>query len=86
MYSIVAITGLDGHPYGSWRKKDPPRRMWLQSYLSQDLPTCRTMTYGYNSKISAYKVDTVMDFGRALMEELKLVRKSTEVCQGLAPP
>jgi hypothetical protein len=54
--------------------------MWLCDFLSKDLPYCRTMIYGYDSKLSAYTVNTVMDYGRGLMEELKLARKLAEVC------
>src|SRR2546429_9209449 len=77
--SIIAITGLDGHAYGSWRGKGNLGRMWLRDFLSKDLPSCRTMTYGYNSKLSGHKIDTIMDYGRGLIEELKKVRNTEEV-------
>ncbi len=77
--SIIAITGLDGHAYGSWRGKGNLGRMWLRDFLSKDLPCCRTMTYGYNSKLSSHGIDTIMDYGRELIEELKKVRNTEEV-------
>lgn len=77
--SIIAITGLDGHAYGSWRGKGNLGRMWLRHFLSQDLPYCRTMTYGYNSKLSARGIDTIMDYSRGLMEALKKIRNTEEV-------
>ena len=52
--------------------------MWLRDFLSRDLPCCRTMIYGYNSKLSSHGIDTIMDYGRELLEELKKVR-NTEV-------
>lgn len=61
--SIIAITGLDGHAYGSWRGKGNLGRMWLRDFLSKDLPYCRTMVYGYNSKLSTHGIDTIMDYG-----------------------
>ncbi|KAH7201171.1 hypothetical protein DER44DRAFT_616215, partial [Fusarium oxysporum] len=73
---IIAITGLDGHAYGSWRGKGNLGRMWLRDFLSQDLPYCRTMIYGYNSKLSSHGVSTIMDYGRELIEELKKIRNS----------
>ncbi|KFY86469.1 hypothetical protein V500_07615 [Pseudogymnoascus sp. VKM F-4518 (FW-2643)] len=76
---IIAITGLDGHAYGSWRGKGNLGRMWLRDFLSKDLPCCRTMIYGYNSKLSTHGVDTIMDYGRGLMEELKKVRNTEEL-------
>lgn len=53
--------------------------MWLRDFLSKDLPYCRTMIYGYNSKLSSHGIDTIMDYGRELTEELKKVRYSDEV-------
>ncbi|KAM0252581.1 hypothetical protein ACHAQJ_007618, partial [Trichoderma viride] len=78
---IIAITGLDGHAYGSWRGKGNLGRMWLRHFLSQDLPYCRTMTYGYNSKLSTRGIDTIMDYSRGLMEALKKIRNTEELRQ-----
>ncbi|EXA31288.1 hypothetical protein FOVG_17412 [Fusarium oxysporum f. sp. pisi HDV247] len=78
---IIAITGLDGHAYGSWRGKGNLGRMWLRDFLSKDLPCCRTMIYGYNSKLSSHGIDTIMDYGRELMEELKKIRNTEELRQ-----
>ncbi|OBT85618.1 hypothetical protein VE02_05176 [Pseudogymnoascus sp. 03VT05] len=76
---IIAITGLDGHAYGSWRGKGNLGHMWLRKFLSKDLPCCRTMIYGYNSKLSTHGVNTIMDYGRGLIEELKKVRNTEEL-------
>ncbi|PTB40427.1 hypothetical protein M441DRAFT_431873 [Trichoderma asperellum CBS 433.97] len=78
---IIAITGLDGHAYGSWRGKRNLGRMWLRHFLYQDLPYCRTMTYGYNSKLSARGINTIMDYSRGLMEALKKIRNTEELRQ-----
>ena len=74
---VVAITGLDGHAYGSWSGGDP-KRMWLRDFLSKDLPKCRVMTYGYNSKLSNPGLHTIADFGRGLRKELR-ARRSDQV-------
>ncbi|KAK2616717.1 hypothetical protein QQS21_000329 [Conoideocrella luteorostrata] len=76
---IIAITGLDGHAYGSWRSKGDLGRMWLRDFLAKDLPCCRTMIYGYNSKLSSRGIDAIMDYGRELMEELKKIRNTDEL-------
>lgn len=52
--------------------------MWLRNFLAKDLPYCRTMIYGYNSKLSSHGIDTIMDYSRGLMEELKKVRNTEE--------
>ena len=75
---VVAITGLDGHAYGSWSGGDP-KRMWLRDFLSEDLPECRVMIYGYNSKLSSPGLHTIADFGKRLREELLRVRRSDQV-------
>jgi hypothetical protein len=77
--SIIAITGLDGHAYGSWKAKGNLGRMWLRDFFSKDLPRCRTMVYGYNSKLSSHGIDTILDYGREFMEEIKKVRCTKEV-------
>ncbi|KAJ6118297.1 hypothetical protein N7471_013764 [Penicillium samsonianum] len=78
---IIAIAGLDGHAYGSWQGRGNLGRMWLRDFLSKDLPQCRTMIYGYNSKLSSHGVDTILDYGRELMEEIKKIRNTKELQQ-----
>ena len=75
---VVAITGIDGHAYGSWSGGNP-KRMWLRDFLSKDLPKCRVMTYGYNSKLSTPGLHTIADFGRGLREELLRARRTDQV-------
>ncbi|OXV05531.1 hypothetical protein Egran_06701 [Elaphomyces granulatus] len=48
---IVAIHGLNGHPYGSWLSKSANPRMWLYDFLPEDAPNCRIIIYGYKSNI-----------------------------------
>ncbi|KAJ5051219.1 hypothetical protein NUH16_003415 [Penicillium rubens] len=75
---IFAIAGLDGHAYGSWQGRGNLGRMWLRDFLPKDLPQCRTMIYGYNSKLSSHGVDTILDYGRELMNEIKKIRNTKE--------
>ena len=42
------------------------------------------MIYGYNSKLSSHGVDTILDYGRELMEEIKKVRNTKEVEEGFS--
>ena len=79
---VVAITGLDGHAYGSWSGGNP-KRMWLRDFLSEDLPKCRVMIYGYNSKLSNPGLHTISDFGRGLREDLLRARRSDQVAPQL---
>ena len=79
---IVAITGLDGHAYGSWSGGNP-KRMWLRDFLSEDLPKCRVMIYGYNSKLSNPGLHTIANFGRGLQGNLLRARRSDQVASQL---
>ncbi|KAJ5944578.1 hypothetical protein N7516_004746, partial [Penicillium verrucosum] len=53
----------------------------FRDFLSKDLPQYRTIIYGYNSKLSSYKVDTILDYGRELIEEIKKVRNIKEIIE-----
>lgn len=53
--------------------------MWLRDFLSKDLPSCRTMIYGYNPKLSSHGIDTIMDYSQELIEKLKMIRNTEEV-------
>ena len=45
---IIALAGLVGHAYGSWALST--ERMWLRDFLPVELPRCRVLTYGYDSR------------------------------------
>jgi hypothetical protein len=35
-YSLIAVTGLAGDAYGSWKRRES-QRMWLKDFLPRDL-------------------------------------------------
>ncbi|KAA8905689.1 hypothetical protein FN846DRAFT_950264 [Sphaerosporella brunnea] len=73
---IVAVT--DGHAYGSWRGRGNLRRMWLRDFLGPEFPYCRTMIYGYDSKLQSHGVEDITDYKRSFLEELRKARSSPE--------
>lgn len=75
----MAVTRLSGNAFESWRGKGELGRMWLRDFLSVDLPNCRTMTYGYYSRIRSHGVHQIRDYSRGFLEELKKARMSEEV-------
>ncbi|KAI5842142.1 hypothetical protein DFP73DRAFT_480373, partial [Morchella snyderi] len=79
---IVAVCGLDGHAYGSWAGKEDNRgikRMWLRDFLREDLPSCRTMIYGYDSRLrGGTGLREVPDYTNILLEELVKARRAPE--------
>ena len=48
--SCIAITGLGGHPFGSFKERDG-QHMWLRDSLPTDLPHARVMLYGYDTQL-----------------------------------
>lgn len=54
--------------------------MWLRHFPSEDLPTCRTMIYGYDSRLtSACATHTLQDYTDGFLEELRKARGTLEV-------
>lgn len=51
LYSIIAVTGLAGHAFGSWRSRKTGK-MWLRDIIPTDLPHARFLTYGYDTKLA----------------------------------
>ncbi|KAA8909292.1 hypothetical protein FN846DRAFT_756553, partial [Sphaerosporella brunnea] len=76
--NIIAVTGLGGHAYGSWRGKSKSSKMWLRDFFSKDLPTCRTMTYGYNSKLGSASIHNLQGYNISFLEDLKRARRAKE--------
>jgi protein SERAC1 len=51
---MVAISGIGGHAFGSFRSPDG-EYMWLRDKLPRHLPGARIMIYGYDSQIAGSK-------------------------------
>lgn len=83
--SIVAVSGLNGHAYGSWRGRGKSQRMWLGEFMREDFPDCRTMIYGYNSKLDSRGTHTILDYAKTFLEELTKARGSQEVWRVWSP-
>lgn len=75
--SIIAVTGLAGHAYGSWRHRST-KRMWLQDFLPGDLDgQARVLVYGYDSNLQGNSRSTagMLDFVRNLIQEIEVARR-----------
>ena len=81
LISIVAVTGLNGRPYDPWRGKGPHGSMWLRDFFRLDLPSYRTMIYGYNTKWHSKSMSDLNDMGHEFLNELQKARRSEEVCR-----
>lgn len=76
--SIIAVTGLAANPYGSWTGKQS-RRMWLREFLSQDFKNCRTITFGYDSRLDTPGFGKTEDYALDLLNNMSNFRNSDEV-------
>ena len=50
IYSIVALSGLGGHAFGSFKERTD-NHMWLRDDLPNDFPHARILIYGYDTKL-----------------------------------
>ncbi|KAH0603219.1 uncharacterized protein H6S33_008223 [Morchella sextelata] len=78
---IVAVSGLNGHAYGSWRRKrgsGSVQSMWLRDFLCDDLPSCRTMIFGCNTNLTDSGTHTISDYALTLLDELRKARRTQE--------
>ena len=68
--SIVAIHGLGGGPYSTWRDGGT-NKVWLRDFLPNDLPDSHIMSFGYNSRWAfSNSASNVEDYARELLEIL----------------
>ncbi|UKZ84350.1 uncharacterized protein TrAFT101_000261 [Trichoderma asperellum] len=71
---IIAVTGLAGHAFGSWKSKNEPH-MWLRDFLRQSVPNTRIFTYGYDTKICDSQSEvSILELGKTLLESIKITR------------
>lgn len=69
--SVIAISGLGGHAFGSFKQRDG-MHMWLRDALPRHLtgddnrPLARVMTYGYDTRLSGHSnFQNLDDLGRS---------------------
>lgn len=78
--SIIAVVGLAGHGFGSWKAKGRPE-MWLRDFLPTTAPNARIMTYGYDTQLPGSQSEkSVFELSRNLLESIKTSRDKTSVC------
>jgi hypothetical protein len=77
--SVIAVTGLAGHPFGSWRHRETGW-MWLHDCLPKDIPNVRIMTYGYNSSLEAHNSrEHFEEYANDLLQAISRSRWDSEV-------
>ncbi|KAI0864359.1 hypothetical protein F4860DRAFT_441662 [Xylaria cubensis] len=81
---IIAISGLGGHAFGSFKQKRG-KHMWMRDALPYDMtvkdggrPIARVMVYGYESKVAqSDSIQSLEDLGTALHSSLLLLVNTT---------
>jgi hypothetical protein len=77
-YSCLAISGLGGHAFGSFKEKGG-RYMWLCDRLYEDLPTARILIYGYESKLhGSESVQDLEALGTQLRRSIASIQPGVE--------
>jgi len=60
--------------------------MWLRDFLPEKVSNARVLLYGYNADLigpGAGSFASILDMGRALMNQLIMARQRPEVCYEL---
>ncbi|KAF3073926.1 hypothetical protein CFAM422_003506 [Trichoderma lentiforme] len=74
LVDIIAVTGLAGHAFGSWKSKSKPD-MWLRDFLPGSIPNARVLTYGYDTKLPGSRSkSSILELSRKLLESIKTTR------------
>ena len=84
IHSVIAITGLGGHAFGSWRSRASTecpidRPMWLRDFLPREFPNARVMTYGYDSSLKEPSGANITDYRRGFVQCLRNYRRQCQV-------
>ncbi|KAH0553365.1 hypothetical protein GP486_006564 [Trichoglossum hirsutum] len=75
---FIAIHGLGGHPFGSFKERSG-EHMWLRDSLPQNIGKVRVLTYGYDSRVPNSKsFQDLTAMAGTFRAALKTVRVSGE--------
>ena len=75
---VVAVTGLGGHPLGSFRSEDGAS-VWLRDFAPTDLPEARFITYGYDTRVSKSESNQgIGELAHTLLGGLDIFRRRSQ--------
>lgn len=79
MHSIIAVSGLSGHAFGSFKQRGGSF-MWLRDGLPKDLLDTRVFIYGYDTQLQgSSSAQNLTDLGMSLQTAL-IDLLSKDVC------
>ncbi|KXS98970.1 hypothetical protein AC578_4979 [Pseudocercospora eumusae] len=74
---IVAVHGLGGDAFDTWRAQDTGR-IWLKDFLPEQFQDAHIMTFGYNSRVLSKSISGINDYARDLLEQLRAIRTNLD--------
>jgi hypothetical protein len=78
-FSIIAVTGLAGHAFGSWKSREE-QQMWLRDFLPNAIKTARILTYGYDTKLPGSQSSaSILELSKKFLESVKTIRNQQNV-------
>ena len=84
-FSIIAVTGLAGHAFGSWKSREE-QQMWLRDFLPNTTKEARILTYGYDTKLPGSQSSaSILELSKKLLESVKTIRNQHNVSHGQQP-
>lgn len=73
IYSLIALSGLNGHAFGSFKVKGDSF-MWLRDSLPAKLPGTRILIYGYDTQlVGSRSFQILQDLGMSLRDTLHMI-------------
>jgi len=77
--SIIAVTGLGGRAFGSFKAKGSSH-MWLRDSLGSDLPGARILTYGFDSHVkNSDSFQGILSLADQFKDSLRTIRNYEHV-------
>lgn len=78
-YSCIAISGLGGHSFGSFKERGGSH-MWLRDSLPYDLPLARILIYGYDARLEgSQSFQDVRTLAGQFRNQIKAIRGQVAV-------
>lgn len=83
LHSLIAISGLASHAFGSFKEHQGPY-MWLRDSLARDLPKLRILIYGYDTQLHhSNSFANLDDLANSFEEAIHIIRNYPTAKRGL---
>ncbi|KAK0644435.1 hypothetical protein B0T16DRAFT_460495 [Cercophora newfieldiana] len=84
LMDCIAVSGLASHPFGSWKQRGASSFMWLRDRLPKEMPTVRSIIYGYDTAlVGSESVKSIDDIAIAFISKMKSIGRSGPLAKPL---